>query len=331
MRLSITAFYSERNCFVNIEKCVMESNKFNCIEANRIDLVDYLSNLGYHPQKIKNNDHWYFSPLRAEKTPSFKINRKLNVWFDFGEGKGGNLVDFGVQYFNCSVSEFLIRIKNNNFYPFSFHPRMADEKKNIPDGKILIVNAQPLHSKHLLAYLHKRQIPLSIAERFCEEVEFSIYTKKQSAIGFKNDAGGYELRSENFKGSSSPKDVTSITNRADNVSVFEGFINFLSYQVLLSNKSKGQTANLTLGQTGFIILNSLSFFEKIRPVMEKRLSINLYLDRDTSGITATRKAILSSSIYKDQSALYKGFKDLNDKLTGKKLTVKQVNGLRKHF
>ncbi len=159
---------------MNIETCVKENNKFNCIEANRIDLVDYLSNLGYHPQKIKNNDHWYLSSLRDEKTPSFKINRKLNVWFDFVEGKGGNLVDFGVQYFHCSVSEFLTLRKNNNFYPFSFHPRMADEKKNITDGKILIVNVQPLHSKHLFDYLQERQIALSIAERFCQEVEFNL-------------------------------------------------------------------------------------------------------------------------------------------------------------
>ncbi|MEP7232104.1 MAG: CHC2 zinc finger domain-containing protein [Ginsengibacter sp.] len=216
----------------------MENNKFNCIQANRIDLVDYLSNLGYHPQKIRNNDHWYLSPLRDEKTPSFKVNRKLNAWFGFGEGKGGNMVDFGVKYLNCSVSEFLTRIRSINFYPLSFHPRMADEKKNITDGKIIVVNVQLLHSKHLLDLLQERQIPISIAERFCEEIEFSIYDKKQSAIGFKNDAGGYELRSENFKGSSSPKDITTISNNANHISVFEGFFNFLSWQVLLSGKNE---------------------------------------------------------------------------------------------
>ncbi len=309
----------------------MENNKFNCIEANRIDLVDYLSNLGHHPQKIKNNDHWYLSPLRNEKTPSFKVNRKLNVWFDFGEGKGGNLLDFGVQYFHCSVSEFLTRIKNNNFYPSSFHPQMADEKKNSTDGKIIIVTAQPLHSKHLLYYLQKRQIPLSIAERFCDEIEFSIYNKKQSAIGFKNDAGGYELRSENFKGSSSPKDMTTISNNADHISVFEGFFNFLSWQVLLSGKNENLLQDLTKIQTDFVILNSLSFFEKTKKEIGKYTRVNLFLDRDDSGIKATRKAILSDFKFKDQSILYKGFKDLNDKLTGKGMEIKESKGLRQHF
>src|SRR5450759_3460254 len=122
----------------------MENNKFNCIEANRIDLVDFLSNLGYHPQKKLNHDYWYLSPLRNERTPSFKVNRKLNVWFDFGEGKGGNLVDFGVQYFKCSVREFLKRVNNDNISTFSFQPHMADEKKNDHEGKIQIISAQSL-------------------------------------------------------------------------------------------------------------------------------------------------------------------------------------------
>lgn len=41
-------------------------------EVKRIDLVDYLDTLGIRPQKIRNSDYWYLSPLRQEKTPSFK-------------------------------------------------------------------------------------------------------------------------------------------------------------------------------------------------------------------------------------------------------------------
>ncbi|HEV8083395.1 MAG TPA: toprim domain-containing protein [Chitinophagaceae bacterium] len=309
----------------------MENNKFNCIEANSIDLVDYLSNLGYHPQKTNGNNYWYFSPLRDENTPSFKVNRKLNVWFDFGEGKGGTLVDFGVRYFNCSVSEFLTRIKDRSLHPFSFHPRMADEKKNSTDGKILIVNAQPLHSKQLLDYLNKIQIPLSIAERFCEEIEFSLYNKKQSAIGFKNDRGGYELRNESFKGSSSPKYVTSINTNSNHLSVFEGFFDFLSWQVFSHRKNDEPLQGLSKIQTDFLILNSLSFFEKMQKEMGKYARVNLFLDSDNSGIKATQKAIANNSILKDQSILHKDFKDLNDKLIDKRLMAKHAKGLRPHF
>ncbi len=48
-------------------------------EVKQIDIVKYLETLGYHRQKIRNNDYWYLSPLREEKEASFKVNRKLNV------------------------------------------------------------------------------------------------------------------------------------------------------------------------------------------------------------------------------------------------------------
>jgi hypothetical protein len=81
--------------------------KLMSAEAKQIDLVNYLAALGHYPKKINNKDYWYLSPFREEKTPYFKINGGINAWYDHGIGKGGNLVDFGILYFNCSVSNFL--------------------------------------------------------------------------------------------------------------------------------------------------------------------------------------------------------------------------------
>ena len=93
-------------------------------EAKQIDLVDYLAALGYRPQKIRNHDYWYYSPLREEKTASFKVNRQRNLWYDHGIGKGGTLIDFGMLYFNCSVKEVLDRLSNdsNTLANSFFHP-----------------------------------------------------------------------------------------------------------------------------------------------------------------------------------------------------------------
>lgn len=73
--------------------------KLSCIEAKKMDLVDYLFSLGHQPVKIRGNDYWYISPLRNEKTASFKINRKLNVWYDHSLQKGGNLGALRVHLF----------------------------------------------------------------------------------------------------------------------------------------------------------------------------------------------------------------------------------------
>ena len=32
-------------------------------------------------------------PLRNERTPSFKVNDRLNEWYDFGAATGGDLVE----------------------------------------------------------------------------------------------------------------------------------------------------------------------------------------------------------------------------------------------
>ncbi|QLC67173.1 toprim domain-containing protein [Flavobacterium sp. LPB0248] len=290
--------------------------KFSCKIANEIDLVDYLKILGHEPSKIKNQDYWYLSPLRNENTPSFKVNQKLNLWYDHGLGKGGNVVDFGIEYFRCTVSEFLqllngnnissaisLSSKNNNRLPSNLS--FANEKKDILSDKIVIVDVRTLENKVLLDYLEKRNIPLEIAKQHCREVEFSLNAKKQTAIGFKNNAGGYELRSENFKGSSSPKDITFIDNQAKSAAVFEGFFDYLSYKVM-NEKSASQ-------QTNFLILNSLSFFNKSIQLMEKYERVNLYLDRDTAGLKLTGEALQRQPAkYTDQSFLYDQKKDLNE-------------------
>src|SRR5687767_8587472 len=82
----------------------------NCEQAKQCDLIEFLNKLGYQPNKVSGNDYWYFSPLRDEKNPSFKINKLKNCWCDHGLGAGGRLVDFSIRYFNCPVNEALQRI-----------------------------------------------------------------------------------------------------------------------------------------------------------------------------------------------------------------------------
>ena len=53
--------------------------RFTCNMVNQMDMIDYLLTLGYSPAKIRQDDYWYCSPLRDEKTASFKVNRKANV------------------------------------------------------------------------------------------------------------------------------------------------------------------------------------------------------------------------------------------------------------
>lgn len=291
---------------------------FSCDDAKKIDMVEYLASLFHYAKKVRGNDHWYLSPLRTEKTPSFKVDRSKNLWFDHGSGKGGDLIDFGTEYHRCSVSDLLQKLSTFYNKPrLSFHPatesgfasgtmsHAAGEKKETTDSKIVVVETRPLTAPHLLHYLQKRCIPLEIAGKYCREVDFLLYSKPHTVIGFENKSGGFELRSENFKGSSSPKDVSIVGGKDENLVVFEGFFSFLSFATV----NKNQTAPLT----NCLILNSLSFFEKSRPLMDSHKRVHLILDRDHAGIQCTKLALnWNRERYIDRSNFYQGRKDLNE-------------------
>lgn len=264
-------------------------------------MIDYLADLGFTAAKKRNDDYWYHSPFHHEKTPSFKVNSKLNVWYDHSIGKGGTLLDFATQFHHCTVGAILKKHPDILSMPFnSFATSQQPHRKN----RIEITSEQTIRSYRLIQYLKQRNIPFGIADKFCREIHFKLNDKNYYAIGFKNDLGGFEIRNEFFKCSSSPKDITTIFNDSNQVAVFEGFFDFLSFMFLFNNHAAA-TWN-------FCVLNSLSFFGKSRVFLERHKQIHLYLDHDNTGRKCSAEALLLNKNYTNESHLYKGYKDLND-------------------
>jgi len=292
----------------------MRKDKFCYRQVRAMDMVDYLATLGHQPRKVSNQDYWYLSPFRNEKEPSFKINRKLNVWYDHGIGKGGNLIEFGKLFHQCSSREFLIRMEEKGGFGFSMQTGYQIRKPMATrpaEEKILITDCRPIIDLNLRRYLNHRNIPLEIANDFCSQIEFTLYGKKHTVIGFKNELGGFELRNKYFKGSSHPKAITWIKNNPAVISVFEGFFDFLSFQTQLA-ADRILTPQSTKIPDSYIILNSLAFFRKNRELMEQYDDIHLFLDLDEAGLQAAAEARTWSAQYRDQSRLYDGFKDFNE-------------------
>lgn len=280
----------------------------NCKQANQIDLVDYLSSLGFSPAKIKGENYWYLSPLRSERTASFKINQRDNIWYDHGIGKGGKLVDFVCQYLNCDLPTALQKIAD---FSVTNNPSVQQQKRfDSPaypeDGAIQVLSIKnPIVNPALVSYLKERNIASDLANKFCKEVLYKTGQYTFSAIGFKNNSGGYELRSSTFKGAVSPKYVTWFDNKSDTISVFEGFFDFLSFRSM---------EGIRKIHTNILVLNSLSFFTRSLLLMEKHENIHLYLDNDQAGKECLKQALQRTNKAVDKSGLYKGYKDLNEGL-----------------
>ena len=277
-------------------------------EIKSIPLTDFLSRLGHEPAARMGTRLWYKSPLRQEHTPSFKVDTALNCWYDFGLGKGGNIIDLAAEIYNSTDLHYLKRciddscpVPSVQTVASSFAPRHSAPGME----RFEVV---PLEHRALVAYLQQRGIPEHIAKASCKEAHYTVNGKNYFAVAFKNVSGDWELRNKYFKGCRGRKDISYLPWSRDGptteCAVFEGFIDYLSA--------------LTLGIiTGndVMVLNSVVNVNKAMPYLHDYNVINCYLDNDNAGKTALTEliAIYGSTVI-NRSSLYSGFNDLNEHL-----------------
>jgi len=274
----------------------------NISEARKTHLMDYLNQNGHKPIKIQYGNAWFISPMRQEKTPSFKVHLSRNVWYDFGSGEGGNLIDLVMKLRHTSFRETIDHIGGNSFSPVNYIQACpADES-----GKIKIDRIQSLNNSVLIQYLKSRAIALPFAQLFLKEAFYTVHDRKYFALAFKNDKDGYELRNAFFKTGSSPKYFTTITGTDNSkINVFEGFMDFLSCCTYYNKIPRYQT----------IVLNSLSFLPRIGSELEQAREVNLFLDNDPAGMAASQKIVSKCDQVKDWApVIYPDHKDFNELL-----------------
>jgi DNA primase len=302
----------------------------NTIQIKSIKITDYLYNKGIQPKQIKGTDYWYISPYRKEKTPSFKVNNDLNLWYDYGTGQGGNIIDLIMRIYNLnSVTEVLNHFNNSNYQQNIIPQKQTDsfsfdQQKESASTGITILKVLPLTNRALLEYLIDRRINLDIAKKNCKEIYYSVGDKRYFAIGFQNESGGYELRNKYFKGCTS-KDISVFKPNSNNTEaclVFEGFMDYLSYLTI-------KKINKPIVDT--VILNSVSNLSKAIGFIQSHPKVYTYLDNDEAGKTTTE--LLNKTCYAliDKSVKYADHKDLNEYLcnTQPKQNIQQAMRINK--
>ena len=286
-------------------------------EIKSIPLASFLSRLGHKPTARKGTRLWYKSPLRQEHTPSFKVETALNCWYDFGLGRGGNIIDLAAEMYQSTDLRYLMRCIADSC-PVPSVPTVASSfapRHSAPSMERFEVVS--LEHRALVAYLQERGIPAHIAKANCKEAHYSFNGKPYFAVAFENVNNGWELRNRYFKGCRGRKDISYLPwardDPATECAVFEGFIDYLS--------------SLALGiisGADAIILNSVVNVNKAVPSLRNYTVINCYLDNDNAGQTALAElTAIYGSIVIDRSTLYAEFNDLNDFLVNQSSTIKQ--------
>ena len=277
----------------------------------RYSIVEYLERKGIRPVRKTPTYAMYRSPLREETHPSFKVDTEKNLWIDYGEGRGGSIIDLCMRMEGCTLSEAIRRLgqnaSDNGTYSFlnDFVPNNP-QPVMVANGTRRLIEISDTLPPYFQEYLTKvRCINLEKAMPFLKCISYEVRGRRYQAIGFTNLSSGYELRDDKtFKGTIAPKDITPIfTDRAEPVCIFEGFMDFLSFLSM-----KEEITNHCL------VMNSVSNVARtIRYLNDRHLThIRAFLDNDEAGRRAVQDFIKAGFHVEDMNIHYKDFKDLNE-------------------
>ena len=279
----------------------------------RYPIVEYLDRKGIKPVRRTPSYALYCSPLREETQPSFKVDTEKNLWIDYGEGRGGSIIDLCMRMEGCTLSEAIRRLGQNasEYTAHSYsktEPRIGLNQTTTrqASGTRRLIEISDTLPPHLQEYLKKeRCIDLEKATPFLKCISYEVRGRRYEAIGFANSSGGYELRDNNtFKGTVAPKDITPIfENKAQPVYLFEGFMDFLSFLSM-----KEEVTNQCL------VMNSVSNVARSICYLNKRniTSVRTFLDNDDTGRKAVQEFVNAGFKVEDMAVYYKDFKDLNE-------------------
>ena len=282
----------------------------NCETAKNIKLSSILDQIGACKIRTLNHEIWYLSPFRKEQTASFKVDLRKNLFYDFGEGFGGNVLDFVMRYYKCDIPNAL-KILREDFNSFSFQQQptavlneQVNYKKNYE-----ITNVQTLSNPILINYLKERKLNLELCRNYLYEVHYQLNGKNYFGVGFKNDQNGFEIRNKYIKLCLGKKWFTHIKNESKSAVILESWSDFMALLTLHPKLEKTHD---------FIILNSLVLSSKIDSIMQKYERILLTLDSDEAGSKVTKKLLENGSgKCTDFRTIFSNSKDLNEFLIKK--------------
>lgn len=165
-------------------------------------ISEYISQ--YVDLKEKNGELWGLSPFKNEKTPSFSINEKKGVFYDYSSGKGGNIINFIMCYHNCGFKKAVQILKDffkiesdisfSESETFSsmrkFKPHKSEIK--IPERKILPSDYMDRFSKRRIELWENEGILPEIIEKYnvrydanADAIVFPIYDNDGNFVNVK--------------------------------------------------------------------------------------------------------------------------------------------------
>jgi len=267
--------------------------------AKRVPLAAVLASYGITEPKVKGTELVFKSPFRSDSTPSFSVDTTKNIWVDFGETGnkeylGGSTIDLVMKVEKLNFPAAVDKLLNFDGAAYNLSPYATNHDKQ-RKLELLSTSKDFEHpdNYYLVQYAESRCISLEVLHNFCEVV---IYRNKGNgkiyrAIGFLNDAGGYELRYENqvrsegFKGCLGKKEISTqqIWKILNHAYLFEGFFDFLSWVQHIYNTN----GEIKIPMADIFVINTLAIANRIS--FNKYKTVHCFFDNDVAGQTTYKK------------------------------------------
>ncbi|EFK33151.1 MULTISPECIES: toprim domain-containing protein [Chryseobacterium] len=272
----------------------------NCEQIKQnVSIRTVMESYGLFPVKENKRTAFYFALDRQEKTASLSVDFIKNTAFDFGTGKIYDVISIVQAINKCNVSTALEYLNKLDFSP------TIDNVVETNDGFTYnVLKTIDVEHPALLEYLKSRGV--LNCKSLIKEIHYKIEDKYYFAIAFFNNSGGIEVRNKYSKICLGPKDVTLIKkgNQQNNeIVVFEGFFDYLSYKTIEDDKFSSDA--------DYLVFNSTSMLLAGDKILKKYKKISLFLDNDKTGKTVVEQIRNSYKNVEDFSWMYQHYKDLN--------------------
>lgn len=271
----------------------------NCEEVRqRIGIRTVMESFNLFPSKENRRTAFYFAIDREERIPSLSVDFVKNRAFDFGTGKSYDVISIVQQINRCSVSDALKYLAK---FEFSLQNDIQEVESN-QEVEYKILKTSEIRHVALVQYLTSRRVYKQ--KDLVQEIHYKMNGKKYFGIGFLNDSDGFEIRNKYSKICLGKKDVTLVKTQNNNfneIAIFEGFFDYLTYR----NLEKEQSSD-------YLILNSTSMLFKVEKELKSYKKISLFLDNDSNGKSVTSKIEKQYDNVEDCSTIYYNFVDLNE-------------------
>lgn len=283
----------------------------NSKQIKEISIREVMESFSLFPERDNSITGFYLAIDRVERDPNLLVNFVHNSAIDFKSTNSFNVVSIVQTIKKCTESDALayLEIVHNS------SPKMLKDEVS-KTFKIIDIkdNLHPLNLQSIVG------LDVNINCDLFSEIWFEDGPKKYYGIAFKNDSGGYEIRSKYMNICLLKKDITTIKNDGKELLVFQDYPDLLTYKFLFeTNESEN---------TDYLILNSNSMIHKIKNEVVHYNKITIYFDNTQSGNFATEQVKSFSKKVVDGRILYSHLKNINQLIPVKEFIPARLENIR---